>query len=211
MDRSLSIVLPAFNVQASLAKRVGRLLEMLPELTTQFEVLIVDDASTDGTDEIANELSRRYPQVRTVRHPRRRGAATTLKTGLENTVSEIVIIQQQQSPLSESDLRDLWQMRNDSQLVMAQTEPARQNLPSGLIQRLVAWGSALNKSASESEGGIQMIRRQAVQQLGQPEVANTRLRIDRAERTGKVVRDESPSETRRPNLFSRIKDFAVGQ
>ena len=73
MDLSLSIVLPVHNAQNTLACDVHLLLELLPDITPRFEILIVDDASSDHTEEIAHELSLQYPQVRVKRHLRRQG------------------------------------------------------------------------------------------------------------------------------------------
>ena len=47
---------PVENAQATLAKNVRRLLEVLPELTGQFEILIVDDGSSDATFEVAERV-----------------------------------------------------------------------------------------------------------------------------------------------------------
>ena len=52
MSESLSVIVPVHNAQNDLAGQVADLLEVLPELTCDFEVLIVDDHSTDSTEEV---------------------------------------------------------------------------------------------------------------------------------------------------------------
>ena len=47
MRDSLSILVPAYNVQATLGSHVGRLLEVAGELTGRFEILIIDNGSSD--------------------------------------------------------------------------------------------------------------------------------------------------------------------
>ena len=66
MSSSISVILPVRNLQYELALRVDRLLEILSELSTDFEILIIDYGSFDQTPEIAAELSASFPQVKMV-------------------------------------------------------------------------------------------------------------------------------------------------
>ena len=91
-NQTLSVVLTVHNAEKTLAAHVGRMLDVLPDLTSRFELLIVDDGSTDQTEEVAHELARDYPQLRVARHPRRLGSDASAKTALENTTGEIVIL-----------------------------------------------------------------------------------------------------------------------
>ncbi len=56
VKRTLSLIIPVRNAEQSLAQDVARILDVLPELTKNFEVLIVDQDSTDHTREIAEDL-----------------------------------------------------------------------------------------------------------------------------------------------------------
>ena len=53
---SLSLILPVRNAQYSLSRQINWLLEHAPELTSQFEILIVDDRSTDFTSDISRPV-----------------------------------------------------------------------------------------------------------------------------------------------------------
>ena len=75
LNRSLSVLLPVHNSQATLESDVARILDVLPELSREFDVVIVDDASTDATWEIAEDLACRYPQITIARQPIRQGPA----------------------------------------------------------------------------------------------------------------------------------------
>ena len=93
MERSLSVLLPVRNVQSTLAASVVEILEVLPELAAHFELVIIDDGSTDATIELADELAAQYPQVRVVSHGEPLGQAAALQSGLQCSSGEIVFLQ----------------------------------------------------------------------------------------------------------------------
>jgi glycosyltransferase involved in cell wall biosynthesis len=85
----LSVVVPVYNEASTLEEVVGKLLSV-PCL---LEIIVVDDCSSDGTDEVARRLSEIHSQVRVVRHQRNSGKTAALKTGFALTTGDIVIVQ----------------------------------------------------------------------------------------------------------------------
>jgi glycosyltransferase involved in cell wall biosynthesis len=85
----LSVVVPVYNEEATLSVVVRKLL-LVPCL---LEIIIVDDCSTDGTEQQARQLAEMYEQVRLVRHERNAGKTAALKTGFALTTGEVVIVQ----------------------------------------------------------------------------------------------------------------------
>lgn len=212
MDQSLSIVLPVHNAEETLAEQVCHLLDILPELTRDFEVLIIDDGSTDHTEEVAAHLAIEFPQVRSARHRCRKGISAAVQTGLERTTGDIVFVQDNHTPLSPGDLRRLWDMRGDDELVMARAQPHPRPLDSGLIGRLMAWGKALKtppSAAGEIPRGIQMIRRRAIQELRECDQPERQLALASAARTDKLTRGHAPKQA--PNFLTRVQEFAAGE
>lgn len=85
----LSVVVPVYNEESTLATVVRKLLEV-PHL---LEIIIVDDGSTDGTSAIARDLADSHPQVKAFRHDRNLGKTAALRTGFQATQGEIVMVQ----------------------------------------------------------------------------------------------------------------------
>jgi glycosyltransferase involved in cell wall biosynthesis len=78
---SLTLVLPAHNEEANLGIVVERALSVLPRFAADFEVIVVDDGSRDGTGKIADSLAVADPRVKVVHHPRNRGYGAALTSG----------------------------------------------------------------------------------------------------------------------------------
>ena len=78
---SLSVVIPAYNEEASIEKCVTTLETVLQGITTDFEVIVVNDGSVDGTARILEELSRSRPHLVAIDHGRNRGLGAGLRSG----------------------------------------------------------------------------------------------------------------------------------
>ncbi len=163
MNDSLSIIVPVRNAEASLAGQVARLLEILPDLTGQFEIVVVDDASTDHTVELVRDLAAQFPQLKLFRHRDVRGIEAAIRTGLQWATGRTVFVQDDPASLSTSDLRRLWALRHEEDLVVARSDARPRVFDEQLLQRLAAWGRKVKSLADTpgGAGGTHMIRRDA--------------------------------------------------
>jgi len=177
VDLSLSIVLPVHNAEKTLVGTVHRLLELAGDITPRFEILVVDDASTDQTEEIAHDLSLEYPQVRITRHHRRQGQAAAVQTALNHSTGDVVFVQEEGTEIRSTQLQRLWALRHDQELVMARAEMPRELPSPHLLQRVAGWGEQLRNAPNSPRGGIQMIRREAVTALERSGHATHKLRL----------------------------------
>jgi len=82
MKRTLSVVITAYNERESLEATVEVVLGSLESLFDEYELIIVDDCSTDGTAEVADCLAGRYPAIRVLHHVPNRGFAASYRHGV---------------------------------------------------------------------------------------------------------------------------------
>ncbi|NIA22160.1 MAG: glycosyltransferase [Anaerolineaceae bacterium] len=79
--RAISAVLPAHNEQECIVEATEKLRDALAECSEEFEIILVDDGSTDRTPAIVDELAEKYDEVRTIHHRPKAGYGVSLKDG----------------------------------------------------------------------------------------------------------------------------------
>jgi dolichol-phosphate mannosyltransferase len=88
---ALTVVLPAYNESRNLPRLLTRIGDVLDRLGQPYEVVVVDDGSTDDTASIAESAVRRMP-VRVIRHRTNRGLGGALLTGLLEAIPRSGIV-----------------------------------------------------------------------------------------------------------------------
>lgn len=87
----ISVVLPAYNEETNVSEAVGQALEVLPELAEDFEVIVVDDGSGDGTAAVVEALvAEHHPAVRLLRHDHNRGYGAAIRSGFQHARFDLV-------------------------------------------------------------------------------------------------------------------------
>jgi glycosyltransferase involved in cell wall biosynthesis len=106
---SLSVFLPAYNDSGTIASMVIRAVSAASELTSDYEVVVVNDGSADATAEIADELARTYPNVRVIHHPQNRGYGGALQTGIRSATKELIFYTDGDAQYDPAELKVLWE------------------------------------------------------------------------------------------------------
>jgi len=84
---SVSIIVCAYNAEQSISETLDSL---LAQTVNALEILVVDDASTDGTAEIVRGYQKRDARVRMVTHDQNRGLAHGRRTGVDHATNELL-------------------------------------------------------------------------------------------------------------------------
>jgi dolichol-phosphate mannosyltransferase len=79
--RSLSLVIPAYNEEKGLHATLLEADRALACLTREYEILVVDDGSSDDTAGVVAGVARKFPQIRLLRHASNQGYGAALRTG----------------------------------------------------------------------------------------------------------------------------------
>ncbi|MEZ5353988.1 MAG: glycosyltransferase family 2 protein [Bryobacteraceae bacterium] len=104
MTPSLSVVIPARNEEGSVASTLLDVSATLRREAISFELIVVNDASTDETAARVEDLSESYPEIRLVHNAGRNGFGMAIRRGIEETRGEAVAIMMADCSDSPEDL-----------------------------------------------------------------------------------------------------------
>jgi dolichol-phosphate mannosyltransferase len=102
--RRLSLVLPAHNEEAGVRRAVAEADDALARLAADYEILVVDDGSRDGTAAAAAAAAAGRPRVRLLRHEANRGYGAALRTGFAAARFELIAFTDADSQFHAADL-----------------------------------------------------------------------------------------------------------
>lgn len=93
MKPEVSIIVPAFEEEDRLGSSAEKILVFLKDRHPSWELIVVDDGSTDGTAAVAESVCARYPEVksRVIRYERNHGKGFAVRTGLKAAEGEVAL------------------------------------------------------------------------------------------------------------------------
>jgi glycosyltransferase involved in cell wall biosynthesis len=87
---SITVFFPCYNEQDNITRTVERALAVLQDLSIDFEIIIVDDGSSDATGQIADKIASRDSRVKVVHHPTNLGYGAALQSGFKAATKQLV-------------------------------------------------------------------------------------------------------------------------
>jgi len=87
----LSVVIPIFNEEENVAPLLAELVPILKGLQQNFEVLCINDASSDRSLELLNELHNDYPELRVISHTVNCGESAATATGFQQAKGQFIV------------------------------------------------------------------------------------------------------------------------
>lgn len=106
---TLTILFPAYNDAGTIASLVVSARRTARGLTDDYEIVVVDDGSRDGTGAILDELRILVPELRVVRHEENRGYGAALRSGFSAATKEIVFYTDGDAQFDPRELSRLYQ------------------------------------------------------------------------------------------------------
>lgn len=110
----LTVFFPAYNDSATIASLVIAAVQTASALTPDYEVLVINDGSSDYTAEILEELARLYPRVRPIHHEKNRGYGGALRTGFACATKEWIFYTDGDAQYDPREMARLWEKASPS-------------------------------------------------------------------------------------------------
>ncbi len=86
----ISVFFPFYNEAENIERTVSEALAFLPEISDDYELILVNDGSSDRTGELADKLAAEHPFLRACHHEVNRGYGAALRTGFSAASKELV-------------------------------------------------------------------------------------------------------------------------
>ena len=99
----VSVVIPAYNEEKFIERKVKNIFE-LDYPRNKLEVIVINDESTDNTENIVKKLQRRYRNLKLVSHGIRKGQAAAFNTGVRNSKGKFILLSDADSILDRNVL-----------------------------------------------------------------------------------------------------------
>ena len=168
---SLSVILLAYNEAESLPAMLDESLAWLRENLAEWEVIVVDDGSTDGTRAVAERAAAEEPRIRVVVHPQNRGMGAGMKSGIRAARCDYFTIIASDGQHPTPELARLLPGLDEAEIVTSTHENQRE-----LHRRVLSWGfrQAMRWACGIKvplEGIYLFPRRVAVEEIGLENVA----------------------------------------
>ena len=163
-----SIIVPCYNEEASVGD-VLRELFALPRHLRPAEVIVVDDASTDGTAGVLDGATSRHPELRVFRHEKNLGYGASLKTGIAHAAAEYVAIADADGTYPLSQLSRLAARIDVADMVVGARHGKAAHIP--LVRRPAKWviGRLANmlsgRPIPDLNSGLRMMRMNEVRRF----------------------------------------------
>jgi dolichol-phosphate mannosyltransferase len=139
----LSIVIPALNERAALRALLGEIEEAMRPLDAEWETIIVDDGSVDGTAALIEELARGQSRIRGIRHRRRFGKSAALAAGFDHARGATIVTIDGDGQDDPADIPTLLDALGDgADLVSGWKRDRRDPLTRRVASRLFNWVTA---------------------------------------------------------------------
>jgi len=107
---SLTIFFPCYNEQDNVEQATAAAIKAAQLVTSDYEVIIVDDGSDDRTGEIADRLALEDKHVRVIHHPKNRGYRVALISGFRGANKDVIFYTDGDLQFDVSEIVKLWSL-----------------------------------------------------------------------------------------------------
>lgn len=165
---SISFVLPMFNESDNIEAAVSVLKALAKELTSDYEIIIVDDASTDASVRIVRTLSERDENVRLFALEKNSKFGGAFARGFKEAVKDVILYMDSDLPVSAEDVKKSLPLVLEADIVTGYSKIKKGETPlrkviSGVYNMIVQMMFSLN--VKDINSGYKIVRRSLIEDL----------------------------------------------
>lgn len=161
---AVSIIIPAYNEEASIEVVVREILDIMTEQSVAHEIIVIDDGSTDDTAEKAEALN-----VRLIRHPENRGYGAAIKTGIRHAAHSLIAITDADQTYPNKEIPALLSEMDEYDMVVGARTGNKVQIP--IIRRPAKWflrklaNYLIGQEIPDLNSGLRVFRKDAAEKF----------------------------------------------
>jgi glycosyltransferase involved in cell wall biosynthesis len=165
---TFAIIIPCYNEERIIRQTVAELQQVFPA-EDSWEMIVVNDGSSDGSRQILDELASQTPKLEVVHHERNRGYGAALKTGIRRTSAELILITDADGTYPHERLPELLDVARHADMVVgariaADVEyPLIRKIPKLFLRRYASW--LAGQSIPDINSGMRVFRRSVAERF----------------------------------------------
>ena len=211
---SISVFFPCYNDAQTIGTLVCDAREVLASLTSDFQIIVVNDGSSDGSAEILAALERSVPELVVVTHPVNRGYGAALRSGFAHATKDLVFYTDGDGQYDVKELPIMTMLMSDdvhfvNGIKMTRQDPPYRVFMGNLHKFLNRW--ALWLPITDVDCDFRLIRRSIVSRLSLESSSGSICAelVKKAERAGAAFREVSVHH--HPRLYGSSQFFTTGK
>lgn len=166
---SLTILFPAYNEAGNIEEAIRQALDVAPMVAKKYQILVINDGSTDATAQIVKRLKRQHPAIRLINQPNT-GYGGALKKGFASFKTEWLFFTDSDLQFDLNELKKLVKKTADSDLVIGYRLNRAEGWKRSAIARLLkVWNKLFLRFPSEIKDidcAFKLIHRRTFNQVG---------------------------------------------
>ncbi len=167
MIKNLSVFFPLFNEEGNVETLVKKAIDVLETLKLEYEVILVNDGSTDGTGEAVEKLVSENPRIKAINHPKNLGYGEALKSGFYNAKYETIVYTDGDGQFDFSEITKFLEKIKDYDLVIGYRIKRRDPMFRILFKK--GWKLSLltffGLTLKDVDCGFKMIKRKVLEKI----------------------------------------------
>ncbi len=133
---SLSVFFPCYNEERNVPVMIKKTAAFLPEIAEKYEIIIVNDGSTDGTAQTVKDLKNTYPEVKLVSHDTNLGYGASLRTGFNTAQYEWIFYTDGDAQFDITELKKFVPYTGQYQIILGYRQNRADGWPRAVNARL---------------------------------------------------------------------------
>jgi len=164
----LTVIIPCYNEKDAVADTVHAVLAIVKK-TVASELIVVDDGSDDGSQDILQALAKELPSLKVIYHEENRGYGASFKTGIRRAQGELIAITDADGTYPNDRIPDLVEMMVDADMVVGsrtgdQVEySAIRKIPKFFLRRYCQW--ITGRKIPDMNSGLRIFRKEIAERF----------------------------------------------